>query len=219
MTATKGIYVFDPSYTRRCACQEPVIGEDGAPKIGANGKPRMRKIGVTCPKLEEKDHGTWYLYFELEAGEGGHRQRVRRGGFAKKDDAKKKAKELYDAATAGTDVLSDETCGAFFLRWIKGKKSLARSTRHGYEEHLNNYLIPHLGHIKRRDLKVRHLDLMYDAIERNNEERILHQLRVNELQEARDEAHRAWVKTSGYAKEGGTPSVPASLPGGHPGST
>ncbi|MGR3872653.1 tyrosine-type recombinase/integrase [Streptomyces graminifolii] len=192
--------MFEPSYTRRCACQEPVIGEDGAPEIGANGKPKMRKIGMACPKLEDKNHGTWYLYFELEAGEGGHRQRVRRGGFAKKDDAKKKAKELYDAATAGTDVLSDETCGAFFLRWIKSKKSLARTTRHSYEKHLNNYLIPHLGHIKRRDLKVRHLDVMYDAIERQNAERILHRLRVAELQEARDEAHRAWVKTSGYAK-------------------
>lgn len=198
--ATKGIFVFDPSYTRRCACQEPVIGEDGVPEVGANGKPKMRKIGMTCPKLEERNHGTWYLYFELEAGEGRTRQRVRRGGFAKKDDAKKKAKELYDAATAGTDVLSDETCGNFFRRWLKGKRSLARTTRHSYEEHIRNYLTPHLGHIKRRDLKVHHLDLMYDAIERENVERTLHRLRVNELQEARDEAHRAWVKAAGYAK-------------------
>lgn len=194
------MFVFDPSYTRRCACQEPVLKEDGTPEVGANGKPKMRKIGATCPKLEEKNHGTWYLYFELEAGEGGDRQRVRRGGFAKKDDAKKKAKELYDAATAGTDVLSDELCGDFFLRWIKTKKSLARTTRHGYQEHIDIYLMPHLGHIKRRDLKVRHLDLMYDAIERQNAERILHRLRVKELQEARDEAHRAWVNTAGYAK-------------------
>ncbi len=196
----KGIFVFDPSYTRRCACQEPVIDEDGRPQKDANGKLKMRKIGASCPKLEEKDHGTWHLYFELEPGEGGKRQRVRRGGFAKKTDAQRKAKELYDAATAGTDVLSDETCGAFFLRWIKAKKSLARTTRHGYQEHLDNYLVPHLGHIKRRDLKVRHLDLMYNAIERENAERILHRLRVTELQEARDEAHRAWVKTAGYAK-------------------
>ncbi|MFF9040404.1 hypothetical protein ACF090_33605 [Streptomyces sp. NPDC014892] len=41
---------------------------------------------------------------------------------------------------------------------------------------------------------------MYDAIERENAERILHRLRVTELQEARDEAYRAWVKTAGYAK-------------------
>ncbi|MER7930179.1 hypothetical protein ABTY96_44940 [Streptomyces sp. NPDC096057] len=91
-------------------------------------------------------------------------------------------------------------CGAFFLRWIKAEKSLARTTRHGYQEHLDNYLVPHLEHINRRDLKVRHLDLMYNAIERENAERILHGLRVTELQEARDEVHRAWVKTAGYAK-------------------
>ncbi len=97
-------------------------------------------------------------------------------------------------------MLSDETCGDFFLRWIKAKKSLARTTRHGYEEHINNYLLPHLGHIKRRDLKVRHLDKMYDAIEKENAERILHRLRVDQLQKDRDAAHQAWVKTAGYAK-------------------
>jgi hypothetical protein len=98
-------------------------------------------------------------------------------------------------------VLSDEKCGDFFLRWIKAKKSLARTTRHGYEEHINNYLLPYLGHIRCRDLKVRHLDKMYDAIEKENAQRILHRLRVDELQKKRDAAHRAWVKTAGYAKK------------------
>ncbi|MFJ1994294.1 tyrosine-type recombinase/integrase [Streptomyces asiaticus] len=174
--------------------------KEGKPLLDAEGKPKIGSIGTTCPKLGPK-HGTWAFYFELDRGEGGNRQRVRRGGFAKKDDAKKKAKELYDAATAGTDVLSDETCGDFFLRWIKAKKSLARTTRHGYEEHINNYLLPHLGHIKRRDLKVRHLDKMYDAIEKENAERILHRLRVDQLQKDRDEAHRAWVKAAGKKEE------------------
>ncbi|GAA5005673.1 hypothetical protein [Streptomyces hyderabadensis] len=98
-------------------------------------------------------------------------------------------------------MLSDETCGDFFLRWIKAKKFLARTTRHGYEKHINNYLLPHLGHIRRRDLKARHLHKMYDAIEKENAERILHRLRVDQLQQERDAAHRAWVKTAGYAKK------------------
>ncbi|MEV0257763.1 tyrosine-type recombinase/integrase [Streptomyces sp. NPDC050732] len=193
--------MFEPSYYRRCACKEPAVDDDGAPILLANGEPKMRMLDANCPKLSQKGHGTWYFYFELEAGEGGKRRRVRRGGFATKIDAKKKAKELYDAATAGTDVLSDETCGDFFLRWIKAKKSLARTTRHGYEEHINLYLLPHLGHIKRRDLKVRHLDKMYDAIEKENAERILHRLRVDQLQQDRDDAHQAWVRTAGYAKK------------------
>ncbi|EST24207.1 tyrosine-type recombinase/integrase [Streptomyces roseochromogenus] len=92
-------------------------------------------------------------------------------------------------------------CGDFFLRWIKAKKSLARTTRHGYEEHIHNYLIPHLGHIKRCNLKVRHLDLMYDAIEKENAERVLHRLRVDQLQKDRDAAHQAWVRAAGKKEE------------------
>ncbi|NEW77327.1 tyrosine-type recombinase/integrase [Streptomyces rhizosphaericus] len=192
--------MFSPSYYRRCQCKGPLKDEEGNPVLDADGAPKIGDIGLTCPKLG-KGHGTWYFYFEAERGAGNKRARVRRGGFAKLDDAKKKAKELYDAATAGTDVLSDETCGDFFLRWIKAKKSLARTTRHGYEEHINLYLLPHLGHIKRRDLKVRHLDKMYDAIEKENAERILHRLRVDRLQQDRDDAHRAWVKAAGKKEE------------------
>ncbi|WP_330317933.1 tyrosine-type recombinase/integrase [Streptomyces platensis] len=192
--------MFEPSYYRRCQCKGQLKDKEGRPVLDADGNPRIGSIGTTCPKLG-KNHGTWNFYFELEPAEGGTRQRVRRGGFAKLDDAKKKAKELYDAAMAGTDVLSDEKCGDFFLRWIKAKKSLARTTRHGYEEHITNYLLPHLGHIKRRDLKVRHLDKMYDAIEEENNKRILHRLRVDQLQKDRDAAHRAWVKAAGKKEE------------------
>lgn len=61
--------------------------------------------------------------------------------------------------------------------------------------------LPHLGHIKRRDLKVRHLDLMYDAIEKETAERVLHRLRVDQLQEDRDAAHRTWVRAAGKKEE------------------
>lgn len=192
--------MFEPSYYRRCQCKGPQKDKNGKPRLNPDGSPKIGDIGTTCPKLG-KGHGTWYFYFEAEPLEGGHRHRVRRGGFAKKEDAQEKAKEIYKAIMAGTDVQSDETCGEFFLRWIKAKKSLARTTRHGYEEHLNNYLLPHLGHIKRRDLKVRHLDRMYDAIEKENAERTLHHLRVKQLQKDRDDAHRAWVKAAGKKEE------------------
>ncbi|MFJ2247509.1 tyrosine-type recombinase/integrase [Streptomyces sp. NPDC094461] len=192
--------MFEPSYYRRCQCKGPLTDKDGKPVLDADGNLKIGDIGLSCPKLG-KGHGTWYFYFEAEPGEGGKRARVRRGGFKKLDDAKTKAKELYDAASAGTDVLSDEKCADYFLRWIKAKKSLARTTVHGYEEHIANYLIPHLGHTKRRDLKVRHLDKMYDAIEKENAERILHRLRVDQLQKDRDSAHQAWVRTAGYAKK------------------
>ncbi|MEU2558478.1 tyrosine-type recombinase/integrase [Streptomyces longispororuber] len=178
-----------------------MLNEDGSPVLTPNGKPKLRKLGASCPKLGEKGHGTWYFYFELEAGEGGTRRRVRRGGFAKKDDAKAKAEEIYREATRGTDVLSNTTVGQDLHAWLKRKRNLARTTRHGYEEHIRLYLEPHLGHIKRRDLKLRHIEAMYDAIERENAERLLHHARVTELEEARDAAHTAWVRAAGKKQE------------------
>ncbi|MFE4307372.1 tyrosine-type recombinase/integrase [Streptomyces sp. NPDC056891] len=192
---------FNPSYTRYCVCQEPVIGEDGAPVLDDSGKPKQRNIGATCPKLKEKKHGKWSLYFELEAGENGDRRRVRRFGFATKDAALKKAAELYREAVKGTDILSDATVAEDLDAWIGRKKRLARTTTHGYEDHIRLYLRPHLGHIKRRDLKLRHIEAMFTAIERENAERLLHHARIVELTEARDAAHTAWVRASGKTEE------------------
>lgn len=193
--------VFNPSYYRQCACREPVIGEDGTPILDACGRPKRRLLGAGCPKLDQKGHGRWYFYFELEAGEGGKRQRVRRGGFPTKDAAKAKASEVYREAVKGTDVLSNATVGEDLEAWLKRKRSLARTTSHGYEDHVRLYLEPHLGHIKRRDLKLRHVEAMYDAIERENAERLIHHGRIVELQEARDAAYTAWVRASGNTEE------------------
>ncbi|MEU9097099.1 tyrosine-type recombinase/integrase [Streptomyces sp. NPDC048361] len=122
---------------------------------------------------------------------------MRRGGFPRKDAAKTKASEVYHDAVKGTDVLSNATVKEDLDAWLKRKWSLARTTSHGYEEHVRLYLEPHLGHIKRRDLKLRHVEAMYDAIERENAERLIHHARIVELQEARDAAHTAWVRAAG----------------------
>ncbi|MEU8969001.1 tyrosine-type recombinase/integrase [Streptomyces monashensis] len=193
--------MFDPSYYRRCACKAPAVDEDGAPILTANGKPKMRMLDANCPKLPQKGHGTWYFYFELEAGEGGKRRRVRRGGFATKNDAKAKAEEIYRDVMGGADVLSDATVGEDLHNWVKRKRGLARTTRHGYEDHIALYLEPHLGHIKRRDLKLRHVEALYDAIERENAERLLHHAKVVELEAARDAAHTTWVRAAGKKDE------------------
>ncbi|MEU6475286.1 tyrosine-type recombinase/integrase [Streptomyces sp. NPDC047017] len=193
--------VFDPSYYRQCACREDVIGEGGKPELDDRGRPKRRLVGAGCPKLKEKGHGRWYFYFELEPGENAKRRRVRRGGFHTKTDAKKKAVEVYREVMKGTDVLSDATVGEDLEAWITRKKNLARTTTHSYEDHIRLYLKPHLGHIKRRDLKLRHVEAMYDAIERENAERLIHHARIVELTEARDAAHTAWVRASGQGEE------------------
>ncbi|MER7685765.1 hypothetical protein [Streptomyces sp. NPDC097610] len=42
---------------------------------------------------------------------------------------------------------------------------------------------------------------MYDAIQKENAEPILHRLRVDELTAARDSAHTAWVRAAGKIEE------------------
>ncbi|MFB7823471.1 tyrosine-type recombinase/integrase [Streptomyces hydrogenans] len=193
---------FNPSYHRQCGCKEPAFDEEGNPVLDRTGKQKMLRIGVSCPRLKaDKKHGSWHLYFELEAGESNSRRRVRRGGFATKKAAERKAAELYREAVKGTDILSDSTVGEDLDAWIERKKRLARTTAHGYEEHIRLYLKPHLGHIKRRDLKLRHVEAMYAAIERENAERLLHHARIVELREARDAAHTAWVRAAGKTEE------------------
>ncbi|MFD9792138.1 tyrosine-type recombinase/integrase [Streptomyces sp. NPDC059070] len=189
------------SYYKRCQCKVPAVDEAGEPLVKDNGSPRMKDIGLTCAKLKDKGHGTWYFYFEGEPGKFNARGRVRRGGFARKDDAKAEAKKLLGAADAGTDVLSKVTVGEDLQTWIKRKKALARTTTHGYEEHIKLYLMPHLGHIKRRDLSLRHIETMFNAIEKENAERLIHHARVTELQEARVAAHQAWVRAAGKKEE------------------
>ncbi|MEY2226883.1 tyrosine-type recombinase/integrase [Streptomyces sp. BF23-19] len=188
---------FNPTYQRRCACKGEALDDRGNPIFDAGGDPVVKMLGASCPKLPQKGHGRWYFYFELEAGEGGERKRVRQGGFATKEAAQQKAAAVYRDADRGTDVLSNATVGEDLTAWLKRKKSLARTTLHGYEEHVALYHLPHLGHVKRRDLKLRHIEAIYAAIERENAERLIHHAKVVELTQARDTAHTTWVRASG----------------------
>ncbi|WP_406738519.1 site-specific integrase [Streptomyces sp. NBC_00853] len=187
----------DISYFRRCPCKVPVLDNAGEPVLLADGTPKMKEVGATCPKLKQKGHSTWYFYFELESGENGKRRRLRRGGFKTQDDAKVAAKKELKKAEGGTDVLSSATVGDDLTAWVERKGSLARTTSHGYEGHIRLYLMPHLGHIKRKDLHARHIEAMYAAVKKENAERLLHHGRVVELTEARDAAKESWIRASG----------------------
>ncbi|THA38162.1 site-specific integrase [Streptomyces sp. A1547] len=191
----------DISYFRRCACKVPVLDKAGKPLLLSDGTPKMKEVGATCPKLKQKGHSTWYFTFELEPGENGKRRRLRRGGFKTQDDAKVAAKKELKKAEGGTDILSSATVGDDLTAWVERKGSLARTTSHGYEGHIRLYLLPHLGHIKRKDLHARHIEAMYAAIKKENAERLLHHGRVVELTEARDAAKEAWIRASGKGEE------------------
>jgi integrase len=83
---------------KKCGCRIPVTGPDGAPVLGADGKPKLKRIGSTCPQLRRGSgwnpkHGTWHFQFEVNAGPEAGRQVIAQGGLS----SSAKAQDAYDA--------------------------------------------------------------------------------------------------------------------------
>ncbi|WP_187645670.1 site-specific integrase [Streptomyces sp. TRM49041] len=184
--------MFKGSVYKRCACRTPVTSEDGEPLLGSDGRPKTKEIGADCPQLSKRDHGTWYYYVELPNGPGGKRRRARKGGFLTKKKAEDEAQAIWDQAQGGIDVLSDETVEQFLRRWIEKKVNLKRSTRKGYQDHIDRVFVPHLGHLKMRDLRTRHIQEMFEQIWRDNETHAANRATAAAAEAEVDAAHTAW---------------------------
>jgi hypothetical protein len=61
------------SVYRRCGCRDKATG---------------RLLGARCPGLRSREHGSWYFRADLPSATG-ERHRVRRGGFATQDAARR----------------------------------------------------------------------------------------------------------------------------------
>jgi hypothetical protein len=76
------------SIYRRCGCREAASG---------------RQFGPRRPKLDDPDHGTWYLAVDVPGfPDGCLRHRVRRGGYPTREDAKQALAELRHPGKAVT---------------------------------------------------------------------------------------------------------------------
>ncbi|MCH0562199.1 tyrosine-type recombinase/integrase [Streptomyces sp. MUM 2J] len=188
--------MFKGSVYRRCTCKAPMANEDGEPVLGTNGKPKLRELGSACPDLGKRDHGSWYYYVELPPGPRGKRRRPRKGGFLTKKKAEEAAQKIWDQAQDGVDVLSDETVEQFLLRWFSKRVDLKRSTRSTYEDHINRVFVPHLGHLKMRDLRTRHLQEMFEQIWRDNERHAANQDAADLAKAGCEAARRAWKQAA-----------------------
>lgn len=144
---------------KRCKCR----GDDG------------KELGAACPRLRRKDgswnprHGVWYYRLELEAGPGGKRRTLRRGGFSSETDASDALDEAKAKEARGGNAQEKVLVGQFLDEWIATRRGLARSTRRRYTRHITAYLKPHLGHVEIDRLRVKHLNKMFGAIEAEND--------------------------------------------------
>ncbi|MER7861684.1 hypothetical protein ABTX61_21435 [Amycolatopsis japonica] len=53
--------------------------------------------------------------------------------------------------------------------WIEHKTDIKRKTKSLYSGHINRYWSKHIGHIRMADLRVSHLNLVFDAIRERND--------------------------------------------------
>lgn len=135
---------------KRCGCRDPETG---------------KKFNSDCPKLPRSDHGSWWFVHDVPPGPDGRRRRTTGGPFSTEtaaDDA------LTDSLSETRDGRRPEdaelTVARYLDDWLAGKASLARSTRHSYEEHIRLYLRPGLGHLRLVDLRDHHVEKLYATV-------------------------------------------------------
>ncbi|MER6363830.1 tyrosine-type recombinase/integrase [Kitasatospora sp. NPDC001527] len=115
---------------KRCGCRDSDTG---------------RQLGSLCPDLHRRGHGSWYLAMPRPATVDDHRSRLRRGGYRTRKDAAEALQRLRDRDRVRQGELL--TTGQWLLRWYSTvEPHLRPSTARGYRKHLEQYLVPLLGH-------------------------------------------------------------------------
>ncbi len=127
---------------------------------------------VPCPRGREARHGSWTFVADLGTGPDGRRRQVRRGGFATKAEAARELTRLKRERDAGTYTdARGITVGSYLSGWLARKvaaQELRPTTARSYRQHLDGYLVPHLGRLPLGDLRVGHVDQMLDGIRKAN---------------------------------------------------
>lgn len=184
--------MFEDKTYKRCACKGPLVDKEGKPVLKADGTQKIGYLEKRCPKLKRRDHGSWYYSIELPPGPGGKRETAKKGGFRTQKDAATACKEIWELARGGVQVKSNETVAEFLRRWFAKRVDLKRSTRKGYEDHIERVFIPTLGHLKMRDLRTRHIQDMFKKIWADNKIHQHNREAADEALAAERAAHTAW---------------------------
>lgn len=139
---------------KRCNCRD------------GNGK----KLGAKCPELARRDHGAWWGRYEAPPDPvTGKRRRPWAGPYKTKTEAERELRCLETGAESGKPIADRKIkVGAYLQDWLDGKAGLAESTRRSYQEHLDLYYKPGIGHLNLVDLRETHLEKLYAAMRQIN---------------------------------------------------
>jgi integrase len=115
----------------------------------------------------KKDHGSW-CYVADVPGLNGKRRQVKKGKYKTKDEALQALAAVVDEANRGQVAHDDgQKVGDYLDGWLAHKVSIndvRPSTAVGYRHHIDDFLRPHLGHLRLRDLRPSHVEHMLTAI-------------------------------------------------------
>src|SRR5438067_405631 len=164
---------FSPSSGRcvdpRCGCrvtgstptkvpgQEALMGEVGAvfKRCGCRNPVNGKRLDRICPRLDERNHGTWY--FACSAPNVfGRAERTRRGGYPSQAAAHR-ARDEWLAQTQEARTGRAWTVERWLRYWLSTRVSIRPTTRLSHAGYIEQFLIPHLGSIRLADLTARQL--------------------------------------------------------------
>lgn len=116
----------------------------------------------------KKAHGRWYYVVDVDEAAAGKRRQERKGGFASKDDAQEALNKVLNAVTTGSYAHDErKTVAAFLTEWLADKRAngLRETTARPYAQHIRDYLVPHLGRLRLRELRPAHVQAMIRKIQ------------------------------------------------------
>jgi Site-specific recombinase XerD len=122
--------------------------------------------GGKRPPACKKPHGTWSYVVDLPPTDGRRRQE-KRGGFRDRAEAEEALAAVLKGLADGTYAHDErKTVGAFLDEWLaaKIKAGLRPTTARSYRQHITDYLRPHLGKIRLRDLRPGHISAMLGKV-------------------------------------------------------
>jgi integrase len=109
----------------------------------------------------------WYavVYEGVDPVTGRERRRWHPAGTTR-EEAEKLAARLAAELNGRNDKVRSLTFGAYLTTtWLPGKKiNLAQSTWDGYRRKIERHILPAVGHLRIRRLRVHHLEALYDRM-------------------------------------------------------
>ncbi len=113
----------------------------------------------------------WHAVIDLPRKADGKR-RQKTSTYGTRREANAWLARINQELSAGEDYDTTIKVDQYLTEWLVGKQALRPSTRLAYGAHIDQHLVPHLGHLRLVDLRAHHIERMYREISAANDKRV-----------------------------------------------